>query len=57
MAKSWHDKHSDRLKDLADELADALDNNLIDQTNRWGARSAYAAVLQAWSALNPPAAS
>lgn len=57
MAKSWHNAHSDRLKGLADGVASALDDNLVDEANRWQAMRAYGELLQAWAALNPPAAS
>ena len=57
MAAKWETAHEKRLKALADSIGSALDDNLIDQNNRWGATRAYAEVLRAWSALQPPAAS
>ena len=55
--KTWDEGHEARLKAQADELADALDNNLVDSTNRWQALRAYGEILQAYAALKPPAAS
>ena len=57
MAKSWNDVQAARLKTLADELGDAIEENLIPATQRTSAIRAYAACVSAHVALAAPAAS